>query len=490
MQPTTVVKTTNAEQETKIISDDYVINLEINPEQRLITGNQDVKYTNKSNTALKVLYLNVYGNGINKEMLTKPFFDEEKSQIFYEKQDYGFLKINDLTINGEKYNYELNNKVLKIDLAKPLEINESIEISFKLEGYVPKLKYDFGGDDNSIRVSNFLPTIAPFYNNKWHIDNLTPVGDAFLSVPSNYILNIKIPNDYSIIGTKLETQIEGDNNNLYTYKENLIRDFNFIVYKKDNYKIETFTTDQNTDINIFYDIRKVKEEAVITNLYLHATRVLEFYNENIGTYAYGDLNIYLIDYFRPKGFYSSASIYLDTNTIINNFNPYEFSTLIGKQWFGDIVKNHDLANSWTHEGLTNFLTYLIIYDDDILESKIKILEQNVASKISALKFDNLQNDITFYSSLDEYNILQVDKATLLFYELYNKIGKEQFQSFLKEYYNNYSFKFAGFNELKQSVEKVYGHSLTYFFDDWLILKPKPVIQKETPEENLKSTQIQ
>lgn len=118
---------------------------------------------------------------------------------------------------------------------------------------------------------------------------------------------------------------------------------------------------------------------------------------------------------------------------------------LAHSWSGNLVTNASWRDLWLNEGFTTYLTNRImqlIYGDDRyrmemalgyedLQSDIADLED--AREIMAIDLRGMDPDAVFSN-------VPYEKGSLFLYELENTIGRENFDKFLRNYFDHFAFK--------------------------------------------------
>ncbi len=118
---------------------------------------------------------------------------------------------------------------------------------------------------------------------------------------------------------------------------------------------------------------------------------------------------------------------------------------LAHSWSGNLVTNSTWRDLWLNEGFTTYLTHRImqfVYGDDRYHMEM------------ALSYADLQADIQDLDDADEilaidargrdpddvFSNIPYDKGSLFLYELEQKVGRDDFDRFLLNYFNEFSFQ--------------------------------------------------
>ena len=199
---------------------DYEINVELDEENHIISGNEIITYTNNSPDILNYLWVqldqnvrakNSHGQLTNTNSLNdKMYFGNIKRMHDKMNFDGGFKleKVN--TINGKKLSYTINETMMRIELPKPLKKGQSF--SFKIKySYNINDRMKIGGrsgyeyfeeEDNAIyTIAQFFPRMA-VYNEVEGWQNKQFLGRGEFALPfGDYKVSITVPADHIVAAT-------------------------------------------------------------------------------------------------------------------------------------------------------------------------------------------------------------------------------------------------------------------------------------------------
>ncbi len=199
---------------------DYEINVELDEENHIISGNEIITYTNNSPDILKYLWVqldqNVRAKNSHGQLTTtnslndKMYFENIKRMHDKMNFDGGFKLEKVTTVNGKKLSYTVNETMMRIELPKPLKTGQSF--SFKIKYFYninDRMKiggrsgYEyFEEEDNSIyTIAQFFPRMA-VYNEVEGWQNKQFLGRGEFALPfGDYKVSITVPSDHIVAAT-------------------------------------------------------------------------------------------------------------------------------------------------------------------------------------------------------------------------------------------------------------------------------------------------
>jgi hypothetical protein len=212
----------------------------------------------------------------------------------------------------------------------------------------------------------------------------------------------------------------------------------------------------------------------LANKYLEATsRYIGMYSELIGPYPYKKFA--LIENFWETGLGMPSFTLLGPTVIrlpfiINSSYPHE----ILHNWWGNSVFTDYNSGNWS-EGLTAYLSDHLIREQQTggAEYRQTTLQKYADYVLSGRDFP-LTEFRSRHSSPSE--AIGYGKSLMFFHMLRQKLGDKTFTTGLQDFYQKNKFRFASFNDLQKSFERVSQKELKAEFDQWVRRKGAPKIK--------------
>lgn len=202
-----------------------------------------------------------------------------------------------------------------------------------------------------------------------------------------------------------------------------------------------------------------------------ASRYVALYSQLIGEYPYTKLAITENPFGKMISGPSFCSI--DSSKISHTIL---FETILGHQicrnWWGNGVFNWPDSSDWT-EGLA--LYYAEHYFKEQVGDKAAG-EYRLVINREYLKKINHENDFILSDASDMVNVpihIRNGKAMMVFHQICQAMGETDFRMALRQFYQTFYFKYASWNDLKNSFEKVWKKDLDGLFHQWLYQKGAP-----------------
>jgi hypothetical protein len=215
-------------------------------------------------------------------------------------------------------------------------------------------------------------------------------------------------------------------------------------------------------------------EDELAGKYLDATiRYIDMYDKLIGPYPYAKFA--LVENFWETGFGMPSFTLLGPTVlrlpfIINTSYPHE----ILHNWWGNSVYPVYEKGNWS-EGLTAYLADHLMKEQQGggAEYRLNTL-QKYADYVLAGRDFPLTQFTSRHSSATE--AVGYGKALMFFHMLRRELGDKTFIAAVRNFYENYKFRFATFAEVRKSFEAASGRDLKKEFDQWVQRTGAPEIR--------------
>ena len=394
---------------------DYKMNISIDDETQVLSGDEIITYTNNSPDQLSYLWLQLDQNLFAKDSDTKLIHVEKMedfrdiSQIERKVFEYdGGFKVQEVkNLNGSDLKYSINKTMLRIDLDKPLKTGSSI--SFKIKWWYNindrmavggRSGYEyFEKEDNYIyTVAQFFPRMCVYddvsgWQNKQFLGRgefTLPFGDydVSITVPADHILGAtgELQNTSSLLTNNQKKRLEQAKNQIHQYllllkkklgnlkkrtpkrtktwkfKATNVRDFAFATSRK-------FIWDaQNTNVG-------GKDVLCMSYYPKEGNPLWERYSTKLVAHTVQTYSKYTVDYPYPVAIsVHSKSIGMEYPMIcFNGGRPEADGTYsertkygmwgviiheVGHNFFPMIINSDERQWTWMDEGLNTFVQYL------------------------------------------------------------------------------------------------------------------------------------
>ena len=476
---------------------DYTMDVDMNVENFKYTGTQELVYTNNSPDTLDRVFYHLYFNAfrpdsemnarlesvadpdgrmtMNKGTKENP---EMVSRITGLSEDQmGYLRVNSLTQNGKKLQYEEVGTVLEVELAQPILPGEKTTFNMNFEGQVPEQIRRSGRNSSegvALSMSQWYPKLAEYDFQGWHADSY--IAREFHGVWGDFDVKITIDKDYTIgstgylqnpqeighgyeeKGTTVKTK--GDTHTWH-FVAPQVHDFTWAADPE--YIHDKLTAEDGTVLHFFYkDNEEIKENW--KKLQPKTAELLAYFNEHIGPYPWDQYSVVQ----GGDGGMEYAMLTLITG-------ERSFGSLVGvtahemaHAWFQHLLATNESKHEWMDEGFTSYISN---------EAENVVLNENEENPhqgsyrgyLYLAKSGREQPQTTHADRYDMngiYGAAAYSKGAVFLAQLGYIIGKENLDKTLNRYYDEWKFKHPTPNDFIRIAEKVSGAELDWYLMDW------------------------
>jgi len=447
---------------------DYFISLDFEPETRMIRGMQSVRYTNRTGVVLDQLVFRLFLNAWSGE--ETPYTEMFEERIFRHGRDYGFMDVLHVSQDNEELSFDLSDSVLTINLPRPLEPDETMQVFIQFESSIPFIAHRTGANEQAVWAGAFLPIEAVFGSQGWYTEPYYPIGRPFILDVANYTVEITTPIGYEVAGTGTKTETVLDDRKITTFTAQLTRDFAFAISPYFR-RITQTTPSGSVEIHLYYYTSTMPADRILNV----AVEAMTFFEETIGAYPYTDLRIVETDMFRAGGETFSGVIFMDSNHMRTSPTLHSLRNEIAHQWFSIIIGSNPIEETWLSGGLTLLLQEGLLGQPElraiIERDHLNLQEQQYQIQVEDSR--RIASRLDSYEGWDDYFLIQHRKARIMFYALYREMGEESFRELLREYYRQFHFRIATSQDFIALAGEIHGRSLQRFFNYWLYTTALP-----------------
>ena len=175
--------------------------------------------------------------------------------------------------------------------------------------------------------------------------------------------------------------------------------------------------------------------------------MLEVTEETYGPYQWDRYDLLILPPSFPFGGMENPRLSFITPTVIAG--DKSLVSLIAHElahsWSGNTVTNATWRDLWLNEGFTTYLTYRImemIYGHERFKKEAVLGYQDLQNDIAALEQNDeiLAIDLRGRNPDDVFSNIPYEKGALFLREIEQKVGRENFDAFLMQYFEDFAFK--------------------------------------------------
>lgn len=465
---------------------DYKMDVDMNVDNYQYTGTQELQYTNNSPDTLKRVFYHLYPNafqpGSEMDVRSRTIKDPDRrvrdriSKL--SPSEIGYLKVSDLTQDGEPLKFETSKTILEVELAKPILPGQTVDFHLNFEGQVP-VQIRRSGRNNAegvaLSMSQWYPKMAEYDFQGWHADPY--IAREFHGVWGNFDVSISIDKNY-VVGAS--GYLQNPNEIGYNYEEDgarvnrgtgekltwhfvapQVHDFTWAADPE--YVHDKLMTKSGKTLNFLY-----KNNPEITENWKKfqpkVAELFEYYNKHIGQYPWKQYSVIQ----GGDGGMEYAMLTLITG-------ERELGSLIGvtahemaHAWFQHLLATNESKNEWMDEGFTSYISTEAM--NEVMGTNDKNPHTGAYKGYIQLANSGIEQPQTTHADRYQYNAgygaSAYSKGEVFLAQLGYVIGKENLDKTIHRYYNDWKFKHPTPNDFIREAEKITGAELDWYLTDW------------------------
>jgi hypothetical protein len=431
----------------------YRIAVSLNADALVLTGRQQVLYTNNEGSKLGEIYFRLYPN--------LPQFG-------------GQMQVHRAAIGGREtpITYEVENTALKLPLTPSLLPGEGLEIELDFTVQVPRADDEkphlFGLSQGILSLPNSYPLLAVHDAAGWHLDVAPEFSDAVFSEVALYEVGVTAPLDMVVVasGSALEAQPNPDGSQTVYCTGGPMRDFSLMMSRE--FQIAS-TTAYSTTVNSYYLPPDASSGQAVLR---HAAAALRAYSDAFGPYPFAEFDVVEAP-LSNRGMEYPGLILIGADLYRTRAESREFLVVheVGHQWWYSLVGSDVVNHPWLDEGLTEYSAYVynvMIHSqaaaDELVESRWLIPYQVAVGK----GLDAVTDQPSSAFSEENYEYIVYAKGALFFHALHQAVGNQVYLAIMREYLQQYRHGIATPADFLRLAEAVSGQDLGPIYEEWVL----------------------
>jgi len=397
----------------------YEITARVNlaPPQPVIDGQQRVRYWNRSDQPMPVIYFRLYPNDATYG---------------------GTLEVTSVRVDGALVAPRLSvgDTVLAVPLPQPLPPGGQVDLTLEFRTTVPldsEIHYQiFTYTREMAALANFYPALAVYDGEGWDLDPILPQGDVAYVEAAFHRLTLTAPGGVVVAasGTEVARQGHADGTVTYTLVSGPSRDLGLALSPR--YQVATQMAGE-VAVRSFY---LPEDEEAGRKLLGHAADALAIYERRFGPYPYNEFDVVE----SPIG---AGGMELPGMTLIQDeqygrtdgYDEFLVAHEVAHQWWYNLVGNDPQEHAWVDEGLTNYSAIVYFEDREGRSQEGRTLSWYLRDPYGRLEPEqDLPANLLVDAYVDPiYYRVVYAKAGLFFHELRQRLGDEAYFRLLRQY---------------------------------------------------------
>jgi Peptidase family M1 domain len=427
----------------------YHLDVRLEPDGSQVSGKANIRYTNREQVPLDVVYLHLFPNLWNDGMT-----------------------VSNAQVAGHpvSVSYPSGDDIVGLPLSQPLQPGESVELSLQFATPIPHGEGagnygELANQDDILALAHFYPTVV-VYDNGWRLETPSSQGDVIYHDASLYDVTLTTPDGMTVVatGTTLDKVDNKDGTATWRLAGGPMRDFNVVASGK--YQSASKQVD-DVVINSYF----LPDDAAGGKQALDwAAAALQTFEEKFGPYPYRELDITSTS--TSAGGIEYPGMVVVASRLSSDLNGrafFEGATVheVAHQWWYNVVGNDQVNQPWLDEGLAQYSTYLY-FRDAYGEPGAKGFEDSLRRRWERVGFEEKPVGLAVgdYQG-NEYGAIVYGRAALFFIALRDQIGEKQMGELLRRYYSEFAWRVATSEEFQALAERVSRQDLSALFNKWV-----------------------
>ena len=469
----------------------YKMDIDVDVENFSYQGKQSLTYTNNSPDELKIVYFHLYWNafkpGSMMDQRVQNRGQEGDSRLhnngtsrlaLIPKNEEGAQNIHWIKQNGKNLKFEVQETIMKVELAEPLKPKSSTTFEMEWDAVVP-MQIRRSGRNNKegidMTMTQWYPKIAEYDYDGWATFDY--VGREFHAPFSDYEVNIKIDKDYIIgAGGVLENpkEVKGYeahpnikiNDGKATWKWTAKNIIDFAWAADEDYTVENFTVLDGP--KIYYVYQKSEKTKYWEESKPYVKKFFQLMNAKFGNYEYPTYS------FVQGG--DGGMEYGMTTMILGEARSLQSLVGLmvheaGHSWFQQMLATNESMKPWMDEGFTS-------YSDDLIMNQLFPPENplpnpfmnSIGGYVNFVKTGKEEPASWLADHHDNgtaYSYASYVKGELFLVQLGYIMGEENLSATLKEFFRKWKLKHPTERDFLHIAQKTSGMDLKWFQHYWI-----------------------
>jgi hypothetical protein len=471
---------------------DYKMNIDVDAENYTYQGKQEITYTNNSPEELKVVYFHLYWNAFRpNSMMDQRVTSQAKNGdsrlqqngisrlASIPKNEEGAQNIHYIQQNGKNLKFEIQETIMKVELAQPIKPNSKTTFTMKWDAVIP-MQIRRSGRNNregiEMTMTQWYPKIAEYDYDGWATFDY--VGREFHAPFADFDVTIKINKDFVIgAGGTLENPMEvkgyaenptikSDDKNKATWNWTAKNMLDFAWAADKDYTVDSLTVLDGPKVYLVY------QKSEKTKLWEESKPFIEKYfqlmNASFGRYVYPS---YAFIQGGDGGMeYGMCTMILGEAKTLEDLCGLMFHEG-SHSWYQQILATNEAMHPWMDEGFTS-------YAESIAMSRL-FPPQNPSPNPFINTLNNYRKFVKtgkeepavwlgdHHDDGRAYTFATYVKGELFLVQLGYIVGEPVLSSILKEYYQQWKLKHPTDRDFMHIAQKMSGMDLKWFHHYWI-----------------------
>jgi hypothetical protein len=430
-----------------------------------ITGHLTLTWVNITGESLDTLPFRLFANGPD--------------------EDHDAQVVSNITVDGNDIEAELSvsDSVLEIPFEQALEPGESTLIEMDFAAFLPIDSTDhygifgYNSDSGTWALAHWYPVVAgrdP--STGWMLDHPSVNGDPIFTDTALYDVTVVSGPDWRLATTGVEfgdAETRSNSDIARRFVSGPARDFTIVA--DEDFELATQTSAGGVTVNSWYNPGEEEAGEAIAE---YTVQALDIFSDLIRPYPFVELDILPVEMSGAAGCEFSQLVYMGADYYQSNFNTsvpnsadYTVAHEVVHQWFYGLVGNNQYAHAFIDEGVTNYLSAQVYFEEqygedvatEVMDRYIRSPYEIIIERGADQVVDQPTDD---FDPSNAYVFAAYAKAPLGFEAIHQEIGDDAFFSALSSYVDQFVFRVAEPDDLREAFETASDQDLQDLWNEW------------------------
>ncbi len=381
----------------------------------------------------------------------------------------GEMAIRSVHLNGTPVTPLIENWLMRLPLAPPLQVGESVILRVEFEVEIPSggggYYYGiFGYNSGILSFAHAYPTILVYNEEGWNNQKPDLDGDPLFADASFYLVSVDAPAGLTLVASGAEmARLETGGRQTVLIANGPARDFYLCAGK--GWERQSQVTQNGVTVNV-YARPEVQEQNALALSY--GVAAIETFSRRYGEYPYTEFDVAPIVTQAGGVEYPGMTVIAEEAYLSGRFLEIVVAHETAHMWFYNLVGNDTQDQPWLDESLAQFATWQYFLDRYGEQAASTFEQGDLQSTWNMSEKPNtpIGLPVSAYSGY-EYAAIVYGRGPFFFMALRDEIGVQAFDALMRDYVGRYAWEEASAEGFKSLAEQHCACNLTPLFEKWV-----------------------
>ena len=446
---------------------DYTMEIDLDVVRRTFSGSSEIRYTNASPDSLKRLYFHLFFNAfrpgsamdVRSRMLPDPDPRVGARIAGLPEEEWGEMRVEDLTVDGVAAQVAHEGTVLVVDLARAVAPGSTAVVELDWAGRVPRQIRRSGWMNREgveFSMAQWYPRICGYDQDGWHPNPY--VGREFHGDFGRFDVTIRLAPGYVVAGTGANVAADSPTTGVWRLVADNVLDH---VWAADpDFKVATARTARGVELSFVQEADSAYQAAWAA-LPGYTSKAFDCLEDLVGPYPYPR---YAVIQAGDGGMeYPMATLvtgHRSTKSLVG-VTVHE----LAHSWFQAVLAFNESLHPWMDEGFTSYATEVCfnrLFPDPTSRLHAEAYSGYIEWTRSGTD-EPLTTHADRYKTNAGYGVASYSKGEVLLAQLGGVLGPEVRDAALRDFFRTYAFTHPGPDDFARTCERTSGQELDWYF---------------------------